>query len=64
MDHEIDIWNYLIFDTSFFLVWLLLYVAILNKQFDVDGLVQKDVTPLLTHWSYFFLALTHRCKND
>ena len=25
----------------------------------LDGLVQKDVTPLLTHWSYIFLALTH-----
>ena len=22
---------------------------------------KKDVTPLLTHWSYVFLALTHRC---
>ena len=21
---------------------------------------KKDVTPLLTHWSYVFLALTHR----
>ena len=25
----------------------------------VDGLYKKDVTPLLTHWSYVFLALTH-----
>ena len=24
------------------------------------GLCKKDVTPLLTHWSYIFLALTHR----
>ena len=24
------------------------------------GLYKKDVTPLLTHWSYAFLALTHR----
>ena len=24
------------------------------------GLCKKDVTPLLTHWSYVFLALTHR----
>ena len=23
------------------------------------GLCKKDVTPLLTHWSYVFLALTH-----
>ena len=22
---------------------------------------KKDVTPLLTHWSYVFLTLTHRC---
>ena len=28
--------------------------------FHIDGLMQKDVTPLLTHWSYVFLALTHR----
>ena len=26
------------------------------------GLCKKDVTPLLTHWSYVFLALTHRIK--
>ena len=24
------------------------------------GLCKKDVTPLLTHWGYIFLALTHR----
>ena len=24
------------------------------------GYCKKDVTPFLTHWSYFFLALTHR----
>ena len=24
------------------------------------GLCNKDVTPLLTHWTYVFLALTHR----
>ena len=22
---------------------------------------KKDITPLLTHWSYVFLALSHRC---
>ena len=27
---------------------------------DIDGLVQEDVTPLLTHWSYVFHALTHQ----
>ena len=26
----------------------------------IDGLVQENVTPLLTHWSYVFLELTHR----
>ena len=25
------------------------------------GWCKKDVTPLLTHWSYLFLALTQRC---
>ena len=24
------------------------------------GYCKKDITPLLTHWSYVFLALTHR----
>ena len=27
------------------------------------GLCKKDVTPLLTHWSYIFLALTHWFYN-
>ena len=27
------------------------------------GKCKKDITPLLTHWSYNFLALTHRYKN-
>ena len=26
----------------------------------IEGLVQKDVTLVLTQWSYVFLALTHR----
>ena len=26
----------------------------------IDGLVQEGLTPLLTHWSYIFLALSHR----
>ena len=32
----------------------------------IDGLVQENVPPLLTHWSYIFLALTHRyiCESD
>ena len=25
---------------------------------------KKDVTPLLTHWSYVFLALTHHVMAD
>ena len=28
------------------------------------GLCKKDVTPLLTHWSYIFLPLTHRNTID
>ena len=28
------------------------------------GQCKKDVTPLLTHWSYVFLALTHRNDSD
>ena len=27
------------------------------------GWCKKDVTPLLTHWSYTFLALNHRCDG-
>ena len=27
----------------------------------VDGKYKKDANPLLTHWSYVFLALIHRC---
>ena len=27
------------------------------------GECKKEVTPLLTHWSYVFLALTHRYDN-
>ena len=27
------------------------------------GLCKKDVTPLLMHWSYIFLALTHQYKG-
>ena len=29
-------------------------------KWHIDGLVQGRRTPLLTHWSYVFLALTHR----
>ena len=28
----------------------------------INGKCKKDVTPLLTHWSYAFLALTHRYR--
>ena len=31
--------------------------------YEVDGLVQEDVTPFLTHSNYVFLALTHRNEN-
>ena len=32
-----------------------------NSILYIDGLAQER-TPLLTHWSYVFLALTHRYK--
>ena len=32
------------------------------QNFKSMGLCKKDITPLLTHWSYVFLAITHR--ND
>ena len=38
----------------------LLYILHMSLSHFIDGLVQEDVTPLLTHWSYIFLALTHR----
>ena len=31
-----------------------------NIQYNSMGECKKDVTPLLTHWSYVFLALNHR----
>ena len=40
-------------------VAILVYTAFISYHF--DGLVQ--VRPLLTHWSYVFLALTHRLNN-
>ena len=46
----------------------LLYMWIFLRNFNIYtktmmllmGYCKKDVTPLLTHWSYVFLALTHR----
>ena len=35
---------------------LLLSIAVVY----MDGLIQEDVTPLLMHCSYVFLALTHQ----
>ena len=36
-----------------------------DTQWHVDGLGQElDVTTLLTHWSYVFLALTHQYKTE
>ena len=32
-----------------------------NIKYYVDGLCKKEVTPVLTHWSYVFLAITHQC---
>ena len=37
------------------------------KLVQIDGLMQKDVTPLITRWSYVFLSLTHwnyNCTNS
>ena len=40
--------------------------VIMNQIFSLDhenlsmGLCKKDKTPLLTHWSFVFLALTHQ----
>ena len=36
------------------------FVSIWQICFISMGQCKKDVTPLLTHWSYIFLALTHR----
>ena len=36
--------------------------TLLERQWSV-GLCKIDVTPLLTHWSYVFLALTHRYET-
>ena len=36
------------------------FVSIWQICFISMGWCKKDVTPLLTHWSYIFLALTHR----
>ena len=38
-------------------------INIYENRYHIDGLVQnckKDANPVLTHWSYIFLALTHR----
>ena len=39
-------------DAIFFTSWSIFQISM--------GYCKKDVTPLLTHWSYIFLALTHR----
>ena len=38
------------------------YIELLMNKDNISGLVQQDVTPLLTHSSYVFLALIH--QND
>ena len=35
-------------------------ITIVVRRQKFDGLVQENVTPLLTHWSYVFLAQNHR----
>ena len=36
------------------------FLLILPLEIISMGLCKKDVTPVLTHWSYVFLVLTHR----
>ena len=38
--------------------WNRWYIA--DYIFNSMGKSNKDITPLLAHWSYVFLALTHR----
>ena len=33
------------------------------QQHQIDGIVQRDTTPLLTNWSYVSFALSHRYNN-
>ena len=37
----------------------LIHVLKLNNSTEKVFVLKKDITPLLTHWSYVFLALTH-----
>ena len=39
---------------------LIKFAPLFAKWTIFDGLVQTTVTPLLTHWSYCSLALSHR----
>ena len=39
---------------------LLIHLNMLTDTVNLMGQCKKDVTPLPTHWSYVFLALTHR----
>ena len=39
---------------------LITLVIIYPQIYKSMGYHKKDVTPLLTHWSYVFFALTHR----
>ena len=41
------------------LIWWHCYFLALQIRTISIGYCKKDVTPLLTHWSYIFLALTH-----
>ena len=35
-----------------------MHILILEQRAYIDGLMQENVTPMLMHWSYVFLALT------
>ena len=37
-------------------MWTWVYISVIKTM----GSCKKDVTPFLTHWSFVFLALTHR----
>ena len=42
-------------------VWIEIVLSLCNTISSISmGKCKKDVTPSLTHWSYVFLALTHR----
>ena len=45
---------------SYFTGLFLIQLTVSHHWFRLMGYCKKDVTPVLTHWSYVFLALTYR----